>query len=230
LDELRCRVFDDLAGLSAAAASFVVAAASTAIAARGRFLIALAGGETPRGLYQQLRSTPCDWPNWHIFFGDERCVPADDPARNDRMVRNTWLDHVPVAARHVHSIPADLGPDAGAAACARDLRGIGAFDLVLLGLGEDGHTAALFPNQPAGMTVGAPDALGVTHAPKRPAERVTLSARRLADTRACLVLVTGKSKAAAMRQLQQGAQIPLAAVRPPAGMDVYLTRDAQPAG
>jgi 6-phosphogluconolactonase len=138
------------ADVTRAAADRIVATASAAIAARGRFTIALSGGSTPRALFELLAADPyrakVDWPRVEICFGDERCVPPDDPASNYRMARAALLDHVPA---RVHRMRGEDEPSAAATAYERELRDLfGAtprFDLMLLGMGDNGHTASLFP-------------------------------------------------------------------------------------
>ena len=175
---LRWQALRDTKALQAAAASRVVVAAAAAIAARGRFNLVLSGGNTPRGVYQRLCDADTDWRRWHIYLGDERCVPRDDAQRNSAMATDCWLAHVPVPVAQQHWIPAELGPDAGAARYAETLRDIGSFDLVLLGLGEDGHVASLFPGSDWGAVETASAALPVVDAPKPPPQRVSLSAAR----------------------------------------------------
>jgi 6-phosphogluconolactonase len=212
----------DGAALAAAALQRILAAADTAIRARGQFHVVLAGGSTPRAAYQQLRDARADWGAWHIYFGDERCVPRDDPARNSRMAEQAWLDHVAIPALQRHPIPAELGAVAAARAYGASLQSVAAFDLVLLGLGEDGHTASLFPGHDWGEARGAPAALAVLDAPKPPRERVSLSAARLSDTREVLFMVSGASKREALAQWHAGAGIPARAIRPAAGVDVLV--------
>jgi 6-phosphogluconolactonase len=139
------------------------------------------------------------------------------------MTSLAWLDHVPIPAAQVHTIPAELGADRAAAVYATDLQGVGDFDLVLLGLGEDGHTAALFPGHDWGDTPGAPDTLAVFDAPKPPPQRVSLSAMRLSRSREVLFLVAGPSKRAAVARWRAGERIPAGAIRPAAGVDVLVT-------
>jgi 6-phosphogluconolactonase len=206
----------------------IVECAAGAIAARGEFRIVLAGGNTPRGVYRMLRSADADWRRWQVYFGDERCLPVGDPQRNSRMAGETWLDHVPVPGTAVHAIPGELGAAAAAQAYAAVLAPVGEFDLVLLGLGEDGHTASLFPGLELGRAADAPDVLAVFEAPKPPAQRVTMSAARLARSRAVLFLVEGEGKRDAIARWRAGELLPAAAIRPPAGADVLVPASLLP--
>jgi 6-phosphogluconolactonase len=200
----------------------ILRAAQQAIARSGAFHIVLAGGSTPRRIYSALRRSDADWSRWHIWFGDERCLPPVAADRNSRMAADAWLDHVPIPPAQVHAIPAELGATAAAAAYARTLAGRDDFDLVLLGLGEDGHTASLFPGHDMGATTAAPDALAVFDAPKPPPERVSLSARRLSATRELLFLVSGEGKRQAVADWRAGVAIPAAAIAPAGGVDILL--------
>ncbi len=199
----------------------ILDAAARAIKRHGRFLIVLAGGSTPRAVYRMLR-TGTDWSRWHVYFGDERCLPVGDAGRNDTMAADAWLDHVPIPRDHVHAIPTELGANGAALAYAGTLHGVGVFDLVLLGLGEDGHTASLFPGRDRGVTESAPDVLAVFDAPKPPPQRVSLSATRLGRTRELLFLVAGEAKRDAVTQWRMGADIPARAIRPETGVDVLV--------
>ncbi len=202
-------------------------AALQAIAARGVFHLVLAGGTTPRAVYQALRNTPAEWAKWQIWFGDERCLPPDHPERNSHMAREAWLDHVALPAANIHVIPAESGAAAGAAAYALELEGVGDFDLVLLGLGEDGHTASLFPGQDWGET-GAAAALAVFDAPKAPPQRISLSAQRLSAARQVIFLVTGQSKRDAVGRWRCGAVIPAAAICPLGEVAVFVEEASLP--
>ena len=212
--------FTSLAELQRAACRRILGAARRAIEQRGEFLIVLAGGNTPRGVYRLLRAETVHWSRWNVFFGDERCLPLDDAERNSRMAAIEWLDHVPIPRHRMHAIPAELGATAAALAYADTLRGVGEFDLVLLGLGEDGHTASLFPNRDWGTEPDAPDALAVFDGPKPPPQRVSLSARRLSRAREVLFLVAGASKREALMRWRAGEPLPASAIRPPSGVDV----------
>ena len=208
--------------LEAAAVQAIQQAAQQSISHRGQFHIVLAGGTTPRRIYQAMRSSDTDWSSWHVYFGDERCLPVDHAERNSRMAALAWLDHVAIPRGQIHPIPAEKGPEAAAADYMQVLKEIEQFDLVLLGLGEDGHTASLFPGHDPGNTPDAPAALAVHDAPKPPAERVSLSANRLGAARRVIFLVTGESKRQAVTDWRNGASIPAAAISPAGGADIYL--------
>jgi 6-phosphogluconolactonase len=219
---VRWHALADVPAIHAAAAARVRSAAERAIAARGRFLLVLAGGRTPQGAYELLSRASAHWASWHVYFGDERCLAPEDPQRNSRMARVALLDRVPIPAAQVHVIRAELGPQEAAKDYDELLRPLAGFDLVLLGLGEDGHTASLFPGDARGLAPDAPDALPVLDAPKPPAQRVTLSARRLSRTAEAIFLVDGDSKRDAIERWRSGERIPAAAVAPRGGVDVLV--------
>ncbi len=216
----RWHPYADATALERAASARIAQAAQAAIARAGAFHVVLAGGNTPRRIYQALVQSGADWPRWHVYFGDERCAPPADPERNSRMAADAWLDHVPIPRGQVHPIPAELGAAAAAAAYAQTLAGVADFDLVLLGLGEDGHTASLFPGQDWGTGADAPDVLPVFGAPKPPPQRVSLSVRRLAAAREVIFLVSGAGKQAAVAAWRAGADIPAASIAPACGVDI----------
>ena len=200
------RVLADPAAVAAEACRLISAAAVAAIAQRRIFRLVLAGGTTPGRIYQRLATTPQEWAAWEIFWGDERCLPADDPARNSRMAQMRWLDHVAIPAAQIHPIPAELGAAEAAAQYAETIRNKQPFDLVLLGIGEDGHTASLFP----GKKTQAGAVIAVHDAPKPPAERVSLNFETLRACRQQIVIVTGSEKAAALAAWQHGQNLPIA--------------------
>lgn len=214
-------VFDDIDSLSSAAARRIAELAHAAIAARGAFRIALAGGETPRRCYEQLRQLPLDWARVQVYFGDERCLPVGDAQRNDSMARETLLDNVAILAANVHPIPAELGAAAAATSYAATL-GSEPLDLALLGMGEDGHTASLFPGNPA--TASHDAVVAVFGAPKPPPERVSLGMTTLNAARHKLLLVAGAGKRAALERIEQGEPLPAAIVQ---DAEWYLDRAAQ---
>jgi 6-phosphogluconolactonase len=223
MSALRWHAVSDAETLERTASRRILEAAERAIAERGEFRIVLSGGQTPRGVYRTLRNQGVGWANWQIHFGDERCLPCEDPGRNSRMAGLAWLDHVAVPAAQVHTIPAELGAARAAAAYAKQLEGVGQFDFVLLGLGRDGHTASLFPGHDWGEAPDAPDALAVLDAPEPPPQRVTLSAARLSHAREVWFLVAGDSKREAVARWRAGERLPAGAIRPPAGVDVLIS-------
>jgi 6-phosphogluconolactonase len=203
----------DAAALVDDAAARVQAAAHAAVAARSRFVVALAGGSTPRALHARLVALGADalpWPATHVVFGDERCVPPDDAASNYGMARDTLLAHVPVPAAQVHRMEGERPPaeaarryEAALRALAGADEGIGDgapfIDLLLLGMGADAHTASLFPGaatlaERARWVVPAEAPAGVT-----PRQRLTLTLPALARARTVLVLAPAPRSAAVAR-------------------------------
>lgn len=211
--------FESQAALNEASVSRIVAAAKEAIAARGAFSIVLAGGNTPKSIYEQLRNATTDWSKWHIYYNDDRCLPVDHPERNSLMAAQAWLNHVAIPKQQIHDIPTERGPVEGARAYAETLNGLGDFDLVLLGLGEDGHTASLFPGHTWDDSV---DAFPVFDAPKPPPERVSISGARLSRTREVIFFVTGAGKQEAVDNWRKGIEIPATVIAPATGVDVYI--------
>jgi 6-phosphogluconolactonase len=227
--KLRWHTFPGAEQVVAAVVATLADRAAHAIGDRGAFLIVLSGGSTPRPIYAAARGLDTDWSRWQVYFSDERCLAPADPGRNDTMARAAWLEHVPIPLEQIHSIPAELGPDAGAAAYRQTLERVGLFDLVLLGLGEDGHTASLFAGRPAGSAPGSADVLAVHGAPKPPTERVSLSAARLARAGAVTLVVLGASKRSALAKLRSAVSGPVSAIVPRDGIDVFAdTRAAGP--
>jgi 6-phosphogluconolactonase len=238
-------VLPDRTALAAEAARLVVARAAAALAEKDSFTFVLAGGTTPRDLYRTL-ADPAEgfraelpWQRIHLFWGDERHVPPDHPESNFRMAREALLDHVPIPRENVHRIPAEE-PDAARAAARyeAELRDFFAgadlprCDLVLLGLGADGHTASLFPGSPAlaerARWVAAPwvDALA--------ASRITLTPPVINRAACVLFLVAGADKAPAVRAVLEGdappAVVPARIVRPAGGLLLWrIDRDASAA-
>lgn len=227
-EHLRVVIKDSLAELVEAAAAHVRAAATAAVGTRGRFRIALAGGSTPRALYPRLVDG-VDWTHTTVFFGDERAVGPADPQSNYRMARETLLDPARVPPGNVvrwRSEDPDL--DAAARDYERALT-IGAtppwLDLVLLGLGPDGHTASLFPGTSALAEEGV---LAVAvDVPQMGTRRLTLTYPALCGARDVCFLVTGRDKAAAMSAVVDGGRLPAARVlRRNGPVTVFCDREA----
>jgi len=216
-------VHDEMEQLGAAVAQRVAELASQAIAARGTFHVALAGGETPRRCYEKLRHLPVDWAHVQVYFGDERCLPAGDAQRNDHMAYGALLGQVAIPSTNIHAIPSELGASAAAARYATLLQQVAPLDLALLGMGEDGHTASLFPGNPALSDQAL--AVPVFNAPKPPAERVSLSLTALNAARQKIFLVAGAGKRDALEQILRGEPLPAARI---ASAEWHLDRAAWP--
>lgn len=206
---LHWQIFDNLDALSACAVANIADLAGQAIAREQRFRIVLAGGRTPSAAYTLLREIDTDWRCWEIYFSDERCVPTGNPDRNSRLARECLLDHVPLGADQIFEIPVELGAETAAAQYGALVAARAPFDLVILGVGEDGHTASLFPGQALDPLAWA---VAVHRAPKPPSVRVSLGLRALRAARQVLVLVTGAGKQSALQAWRDGTPLPIAAV------------------
>ena len=219
----RWHKFENPDAVATEAAQRIVQSASRAIAERGLFRIVLAGGSTPEAAYRLLVAADTDWSCWEIYFGDERCLPMNDTERNSQMASRAFLDAVAVPAANVHNIPAERGAETAAREYQTVISSAMPFDLVLLGIGEDGHTASLFPGQqhPANQLVHA-----VHNAPKPPSDRVSLSAHALSEAREVLVLATGSGKQEAIQAWQAAKPVPIAEIGGPATVDVLLDNAA----
>jgi 6-phosphogluconolactonase len=201
-------VLADPDALARRAAELVLAAAQ---AAKDRFAIALSGGSTPKRLYQLLVDAPMPWARTHCFWGDERFVPPDHPSSNYRMTREALLSHVPIPPGQIHPVPTmGLTPDAAAAEYERTLKAFyGAdeltdrplFDVVLLGLGTNGHTASLFPDKP--VLEERRHWVGDMDDPKA-GPRITLTYPALESSRETLFLVVGADKKTVLREVLDG--------------------------
>lgn len=230
------RVMADQSSLIDAATEQFISVARFAIAKRGVFYVALAGGSTPRGLYQKLASEPyCDQVDWtrvHLFFGDERCVPADHVNSNFKMASEAMINHIPIPNDNVHRMPTEIGDaEAVAAAYADTVSQVmngEPFDLVLLGLGPDGHIASLFPETEA-LTVTE---TMTTHlyVEKFSSWRVTLTYPVINAARKVIVFIAGEAKAAIVNDITGNIVQDLPVQRlAPAG-DYYWYMDAAAAG
>jgi len=219
------RVYDDAGAVARAVADHMLAAAREAIARRGRFKLVLAGGTTPAMAYRLLSGAEAEWDKWFVYFGDERCLPADHPGRNSVMAHENWLAHVAIPSANVFPMPAELGNEAAVAQYLPLVEAARPFDLVLLGMGEDGHTASLFPGRPLDE-----DALvvAVNDAPKPPPCRVSLGLAALNDAREVLIIVTGSGKRDAVRRWRAGEDLPVAQVNGSRGAAVYMDAAALP--
>jgi 6-phosphogluconolactonase len=227
--------------LALRAADLFAQAAQESAAARGRFAVALSGGETPRALFRSLArqqfAQKVPWRRVHLYWGDERCVPAGDPMSNYRAAYETFIRHVPLPEAQVHRMLGEDAPSAAADAYERELAALAAlerprselpvFDLVLLGLGRDGHTASLFPHSPAldeeerlCVATKAPDGM----------DRLTVTFPVINAARRVWFLVSGSDKAGIVAEVRAGLQVPRAvpaqAVAPVHGALTWLLDEA----
>ena len=205
---------------------------------QGRFSLALCGGSTPQGLYQRLAANPyrnfIDWRSWHMFWGDERCVPLDDPESNFGMVKRILLNRITIPASQVHRMRGELPPEEAALEYEAQLRShfqmpVPSFDLVLLGLGDDGHTASLFPDT---------DALEEKHklvaanwVPALQAHRITFTLPLINRAKNVVFLDTDPDKAEVLRRVleptAEGNPLPAALVQPSQGeIHWFLSEEA----
>jgi len=208
-------VYPDLESLSRAAAALLVEQANRAVAVRGRFSVALAGGATPRRTYELLAAPPlkdqAPWDRVYVFWGDERCVPLTDPRSNARLAKEAWLDRVPIPGNQIH--PMNCAPDPAAAARQYEAKLREFFggqpprlDLVLLGLGPDGHTASLFPSTPA--LAESDRWVAAVSVADQDLHRITLTAPLINQAAMVAFLVAGGAKAGVLRVVLHGPRDP----------------------
>lgn len=229
------RTFATGEAMAEAAATEVARVVQDAVARRGTCLLVLAGGSTPRDLYENLSVEPrCSqiaWSSMRLFWGDERCVPPHHPASNYAMARETLLSRVPIAKESAHRIHGELEPKRAAELYEKELRRVAGevlprFDLVLLGVGTDGHTASLFPDTPD--LLEEQRLVVATVSPDPPRNRVTLTLRALNASRQVMFLVRGEDKASVLRDVMVPAdagspqQLPAALVRPREGRTLWF--------
>lgn len=217
-------VFPDRHALVARSLELVLQSIPEAIARNGRYTIALAGGSTPKPLYEAIAQQSLPWEQIHVFWGDERYVPHDHPDSNAGMARRAWLDHVPIPAENIHPIPTDdADPTIAADRYEQELKtffgntpSVPTLDMILLGMGDDGHTASLFPHTGA---LGVRDRL-ITVGNKDGQPRITFTVPLINQSDRVVFMVSGASKQPALTQ-----------VFAPAGdADQYPSRLIQPQG
>lgn len=220
-----------------ATATRIVTFAREAIAMHGRFAWALSGGSTPRELYTLLATerfaTSIDWRRVHFFWGDERCVPPDHPDSNYHMAHRALLHALPIAPPQVHRMPGEMAPEQAATNYERELREFfqtddPRFDLVLLGMGADGHTASLFPH--SGALGEATRWVVATRAPAG-ADRISLTIKAINAAAHVMIVVAGLDKSERVRQAltETTHALPVQRVLPQRG-ELSWMLDAQAAG
>jgi 6-phosphogluconolactonase len=227
------QIYPNQESLSSGAARLFVQQAGLAVKARGRFSVALSGGHTPQRTYELLAQSPLrdriPWKQSHVFWGDERCVPLEDARSNAYIARLLLLEHVPIPPNQIHPISCSRSPEEAAQEYEDLLRsffgeGSPRFDLVLLGLGEDGHTASLFPQTP----VLREEKLWAAeiYLPQQDLYRVTLTPSLLNQAVVVAFLVSGLAKAPILKEVLEGPRdphhYPAQLIRPSSGQLLWL--------
>lgn len=236
---INLEICSSLDALSEAAARLFTRTAAESMIQRGRFLVALSGGSTPGRLFELLARPPSrdlvDWQRAFVFWADERCVPPDDRGSNYKLAWDALLAHVPIPVENLQRIKGELEPAEAARDYARTLKAFASppldwprFDLVLLGMGADGHTASLFPG--SAVETSAPTQAVTANYQGRPAKRVTLTPPVFNAARRVLFLVSGESKSAALARVIDGdyhpEQLPAQRIRPTDGEVTWLIDQA----
>lgn len=216
--------------------ALIATAAKGAVNERGRFLIALSGGSTPRPLYEALAGRPdaVDWARTQVFFSDERFVPPDSPRSNFWMAKETLLSKVPIPERHVHPVDTvDIEPERAASLYAQGIRRVAetamgeipVFDLILLGLGDDGHTASLFPGT-EGLGV-RDEIVAANYVPQQSEWRITFTYPLINAGESVMFAVRGAAKAPIVAGVLNGdAAYPASGVHPASGKLIWLLDEA----
>jgi 6-phosphogluconolactonase len=232
------RIFDDPEKLSRYAAKLFIKQASQSIADRVQFLVALNGGGTPTRLFQLLATEyreAVDWKKTQFFWGDERCVPPEDPGSSYGQALELLLRYVPISDSHIHRIKGELGPVEASNEYSVTLKKFAGppfdwprFDLVYLGMGEDGHTASLFPG--SSVTVSEPTIPVIAHYQDRPANRVSLTAIVFNSARMVAFMATGEKKANTLAEVLSDRynpqQYPAQRINPKDGELIWLVDEA----
>jgi 6-phosphogluconolactonase len=233
----RIEVWPGLAELSERAAHLLHDIALQSISKRGDFRLALSGGSTPKALFELLagehhaQRMALAWPRAEVFWADERCVPPDDPQSNFRLAHQSLLSHVPVPASQVHRMRGEDEPESAAAAYASLIKSrFGSaepvFDLILLGMGDDAHTASIFPHSPLLKDSGENRLVAAPYVEKLRAHRLTLTLNVLNRAAHVIFLVSGEGKAEPLRKVfaspDEDAELPARWVRPVKGELVWL--------
>jgi 6-phosphogluconolactonase len=242
---MRPEIYENTDTLARQAARYLSELSRDFIRSSGRFTLVLSGGSTPKGLYEKLAQTDgsgrIHWDSVHIFWGDERCVPPDHPESNYGSARKSLLDRIPIPPRNIHRIRGEMEPQEAAALYEKDLKafffpgpaaspGVPRFDLILLGMGDDGHTASLFPGTAA---LHERKCWAVAcHVDNTKSWRVTLTPQVINAARNVFFIVSGREKARCLKEVLQGPcrpdELPAQAVRPDAGRVIWMV-DAEAA-
>lgn len=214
MSDVSIRVTANIQALATEAAHRIQEAALSAIQSQGVFTIALSGGSTPRTLYHLLAGEPCrsaiNWSKVRFYFGDERCVPPDHPDSNYGMAEKALLSQLPIPRQNIHRMRGEIEPMAAAAEYEALLEkdfGDGGLDMILLGMGDDGHTASIFPESPA--VLETKHRCVAIHVPKLKSWRITMTAPFINRAGHILILAAGSSKARRLHEVLEGPRDPM---------------------
>ena len=197
-------VFKNVDKLSEQLANDILEIAKLSIKSNDRFKIVLTGGNSVISLYKILRNSESDWSKWHIYLGDERCLPAKRKDRNDYIINQVWLNNNQIPKNNIHFIHSELGADDGAHHYEKVLNNVGDFDIVLLSMGEDGHAASLFPGH---LYDENKNVVTEYNPPKYPKERISISYSRLNQSKNVFKIISGSSKQGAVELWLKGKEI-----------------------
>lgn len=205
-------IMRDPAEAAAACADYLSARIRCLLADRQLCHVALPGGSTPADCLRRLSAHDLPWERIHWYLGDERCLPSGDGERNDHMIESSLWSSIACAMDNRHPIPAELGAETAAGIYSDLISRVGRLDIALLGMGEDGHTASLFPGNPA--LEDTRPAVPVHHAPKPPPDRVSLGLSTLLACAERIVLATGEAKQDAIAQVKAAIPLPVNRIGP----------------
>lgn len=204
------KVYTNPESVAQAAADYLFHQIKTCVAEKGQCHVVLPGGGTPARCLELLAEKSLPWKNIHWYLGDERCYPVGHAERNDTMITGKLFSQQEHAIENFHPISAELGPESGAEDYAELINASGGLDIVVLGMGEDGHTASLFPGNVALHDLRS--VVPVYDAPKPPGERISIGLSTLKNAAECIVIATGKNKNEALTKLKEGAVLPVGLV------------------
>ena len=219
------KVYKNPEAVAQAAADYLFQQIKTCVADKGLCHVVLPGGSTPARCLELLAEKPLPWQNIHWYPGDERCYPVGHAERNDTMITAKLFSQQTIslqkgASKNFFPIPAELGPEQGAEAFSALLDATAGMDIVVLGMGEDGHTASLFPGNVALDDLSS--AVPVYDAPKAPLERISIGLNTLRNDGECIVIATGENKREALAKLKEGVVLPVGQVE----ADVWFVDEA----
>ena len=214
------KVYKTPEAVAQAAADYLFQQIKTCVSEKGLCHVVLPGGSTPARCLELLAEKPLPWKNIHWYPGDERCYPVGHAERNDSMISAKLFSLHAHNIENFHAISAELGPELGAEQYAKLIDATGGLDIVVLGMGEDGHTASLFPGNVA--LHDQRSVVPVYDAPKAPGERISIGLTALRNAAECIVIATGENKREALTKLKEGAVLPVGLVE----ADIWFVDEA----